>query len=387
VQLGQSVISLVGVAALLLSSNLWAGLILFFAAPAARAHRPPRRLFRFEQEQTEHERQAWYYHWMLTNTLNAKEVRLFNLGSLFQGRYRELRKDLREGRLALTRRRLAVGFLAQGLAAVAVFAAFGFTALQALRGTLTLGDLVMVYLGFQSGLGFLQSILNGLAGLYEDNLFLDNFYRFLDLSPEIQAPDNPRPLPARITRGWPSGVRFTYLGATQPALGPVDLELRPGEVIALVGPNGSGKTTLIKLLCQLYQPEAGRITLDGLDLREVDPVEWRHELSVTFQDYVHYSLPAWENIWLGDSGQPPDRGRIEAAARRAGADTAIQRLPKGYDTYLGSWFEEQGAEHRGVAEGGAGAAFCAGEHHRAGRADQRAGRAGRVRRCSSGSAA
>ena len=343
VQLGQSGISLVGIAALLLSSNGWAGLALFAAALPAGFLRivHARRLYRFEQEQTERERRAWYYHWMLTDAWHAKEVRLFHLGELFRERFRELRKGLREGRLALTRRRLLVDFLAQALAAVAVFAAFGFTALQALRGALTMGDLVMVYLGFQSGLGFLQAILRGLAGLYEDNLFLTNFYRFLDLKPEIQAPAHPRPLPARITRGVAfEGVGFTYPGAQQQALVSVYLELAPGQVIALVGENGSGKTTLIKLLCQLYRPETGRITLDGLDLRLVDPVQWRREISVTFQDYVHYALPAWENIWLGDAGRPPDRERIEAAARRAGADAAIRRLPKGYDTFLGSRFEE-----------------------------------------------
>ena len=106
-----------------------------------------------------------------------------------------------------------------------------------------------------------------------------------------------------------------------------------------MGENGSGKTTLIKLLCQLYRPEPGRITLDGMDCASWTRCAWRREISVTFQDYVHYMLPAWENIWLGDVERPPDRGRIEAAARRAGADAPIRRLPKGYDTFLGSRFE------------------------------------------------
>lgn len=342
VQLGQSSISLIGIAALLLSLNAWTGIILFAVALPTAFVRViyARRLYRFEQEQTKHERQAWYYHWILTDAKHAKEVRLFNLGSLFRERFRDLRKLLREGRLALHQRRLLVDSLAQALASVAVFAVFGFTAWQAVRGILTLGDLMVVYLGFQSGLGFLQTILGGLAGLYEDNLFLANFYRFLDLTPDIQAPAHPRDLPVRITRGIAfEGVSFTYPGARQPVLQSVDLKLAPGEVIALVGENGSGKTTLIKLLCQLYRPQNGRISLDGIDLCDVDPVRWRREISVTFQDYVHYMLPAWENIWLGDVEQPPDLGRIEAAARRSGADALIRNLPKGYDTFLGNMFE------------------------------------------------
>ena len=343
VQIGQNAISLVGIAWLLLSSNGWAGLVLFAAAlPAAFvriAH--ARRLFQFEEEQTERERRAWYYHWMLTDIWHAKEVRLFNLGPLFQERFRSLRQVLREGRLALSRRRLLVDFLAQALASIALFAAFAFTALKALSGTLTLGDLVMVFLAFQSGLAFLQAILRGMAGLYEDNLFLANFYQFLELAPKIQSPENPRPVPEHFTKGVSfEGVDFTYPGAVKPALESIDLTLSPGQVIALVGENGSGKTTLIKLLCLLYKPCAGRIILDGVDLGEMDPVCWRREIGVTFQDYVHYSLTAWENIWLGDVERPPDRERIEVAARRAGADAAIQRLPKGYDTSLGKWFEE-----------------------------------------------
>jgi ATP-binding cassette subfamily B protein len=343
VTLGQSGISLLGIAGLLVYSNAWAGIILFAAALPATFVRitQSRRLFQFEQEQTEHERQAWYYHSLLTTALYSKEIRLFNLGPLFKERFHDVRKALRGGRMALSRRRLVLDFLAQALASVAVFAAFGYTALQTLGGALSLGSLVMVYLGFQSGLGFLQSILQGLAGLYEDNMFLANFYRFLDLTPQIQAPAHPRPIPTRITRGVAfEGVSFTYPGAKQPALASVDLQLLPGQVIALVGENGSGKTTLIKLLCQLYRPDSGRITLDGVDLVEVDLVRWRREISVTFQDYVHYMLPAWENIWLGDVEEPPDRARVEAAARRAGADEAIRRLPKGYDTYLGSMFED-----------------------------------------------
>ncbi len=343
VQLAQSMISILGIAWLLVWSNAWAGIILFAAALPAAFVRIlySRRLYQFELQQTKREREAGNYHWMLTTALFAKEIRLFHLGPLFQERFHNLRQTLRGGRLALSRRRLVLEFLAQALASVAVFAAFGFTALQALQGALSLGDLVMVYLGFQNGLGFLQAILQGLASLYEDNMFLANFYRFLDMKPEIQAPTHPRPVPACITQGVTfEGVSFTYPGAKQPALVSVDLDLSPGQVIALVGENGSGKTTLIKLLCQLYRPDSGRITLDGVDLCELDPIQWRREISITFQDYVHYMLPAWENIWLGDIEQPPDWTRIEAAAKRAGADAVIQRLPKGYDTYLGSMFAD-----------------------------------------------
>ncbi len=120
----------------------------------------------------------------------------------------------------------------------------------------------------------------------------------------------------------------------------IDLALRPGESIALVGENGQGKTTLIKLLCRLYDPGAGRITLDGVDLRQFRVAELRRQISVVFQDYVHYNLTAAENIGLGDAECAADRARVAEAARQSGADKVIAALPQGYETLLGKMFQD-----------------------------------------------
>lgn len=189
-------------------------------------------------------------------------------------------------------------------------------------------------------MNFLQAVLRALAGLYEDNLFLTNLYQFLDLAPKIAAPPQPRAVPQPMPRGIAfHNIGFTYPSREEETLRDIDLTLAPGEVIALVGENGSGKTTLIKLLCRLYDPTRGEITVDGVDLRALDPVQWRREISVAFQDYAHYALKAWENIWLGDVESPPDPARLEEAGRRSGADAVIRRLPHAYDTMLGHWFE------------------------------------------------
>ena len=341
VQAGQNGIALLGIAALLFSFNWLIGLVLFAAAvPRALvrvAH--ARRLFGFEREQTGTERRAWYYHWMMTDAGHAKEVRLFGLGALFRERFRDLRRRLREGKLLLAGRRARADLWAQAAATAALFGAFAFVCYEAVGGTITLGGLVMYYQGFQSGLGHLQGVLRGLAGLYEDNLFLTHFDRFLDLVPAVAAPESPEPLPARVERGIAfEGVSFAYPGSARPALAGIDLAIAPGEVIALVGENGSGKTTLVKLLCRLYDPAAGRIALDGIDIRRFDPARWRREVSVTFQDYVNYHLAAWEAIWLGEADREPDRERIVEAAERSGADPAIRHLPEGYDTVLGHRF-------------------------------------------------
>jgi len=343
VQMGQSSLSLLGIGALLFSFNWLIGVVLFFAAfPAAIARLVySRRLYRLQEKQTASERRAWYYQWMITSPSHAKEIRLFSLGPLFQRWYCELRQQIRGGRLALSRRRALNDLFAQSVATVAIFGTFTFVAYQAVNGTITLGSLVIYYQGFQTGLGFLQSILRGIAGLYEDNLFLTNFYKFLELQPKVHAPDHPQPVPSPFRQGLSfEGVGFAYPGTAREVLTGIDLTLAPGEVIALVGENGSGKTTLIKLLCRLYDPDQGRITLDGLDLRELDPIRWRREIGVIFQDYVHYHMKVWENIWLGDAEKAPDRATIEAAGQRSGADGVIARLPQGYDTPLGNWLDQ-----------------------------------------------
>jgi ATP-binding cassette subfamily B protein len=96
----------------------------------------------------------------------------------------------------------------------------------------------------------------------------------------------------------------------------------------------------MKLLCRLYDPTSGTITLDGVDLRQFATKALRHEIAIIFQDYAHYQLTARENIWLGNTALPPDHERVIAAARRSGADEVINALPHGYDTVLGKWFKD-----------------------------------------------
>jgi ATP-binding cassette subfamily B protein len=343
VQIGQSAISLVGIAGMLLVFNPLLALVLFLVAlPGAQVRLVfSRRQYRFEQEQTKQERRSWYYHWMLTNSYFAKEVRLFNLGSLFRTRFRAVRQQLRWGRLALARRRTLSNTLAQSIASLAIFGALAFIAYQTYKGKITIGSLVMYYSGFQLAVGSLSAVLGGFAGLYEDNLFLSNLYQFLDLKPKVTAPARPLPCPARIAQGITfHDVGFAYPGDSRKVLEAINLTVAPGQVIALVGENGSGKTTLVKLLCRLYDPDSGKVTVDGVDIRQLDPVKWRQQISVILQDYVQYQLPVWENVWLGDVEAAPDREKIIVAAQRSGVDPAIRRLPQGYDTPLGTWFEQ-----------------------------------------------
>jgi ATP-binding cassette subfamily B protein len=342
-QLGRSALSLIAIGGLLLAFHWGMALILFGAVlPDFLVRlRYSSKMFRWQRERTQTERKAWYFSWMLSGDQHAKEVRLFDLGGLFMGRYRDLRLQLRGEQLRLTVRQSAASLAAQVVATLAVFGAYALIAYQTLSGAISLGGLVMYYQAFQRGQGFLQQMLNSVASLYEDNLFLTNLYEFLDLKPKIVTLPHARPAPRPMRAGIAfEGVGFRYPGSARTALQDISLTIHPGEKVALVGENGSGKTTLIKLLCRLYDPTEGRITMDGIDLREMDVIALRREISVILQDYARYNLTALENIWLGNTTIPPDEARIAAVARDTGADPVIAGLKNGYQTMLGKWFED-----------------------------------------------
>jgi ATP-binding cassette subfamily B protein len=339
----QSLISLVGMASLLLSLNWIIGVILLVVAlPGALLRlRFSAQLYQWQRRRTMADRQSYYFHYLLTDGTKAKELRLFGLGELLRGWFRELRKVLRHERLAITLKR-SLADLGSGVAAVlAVFGTFAYIAWRTVKGALNLGQMTMYYGALQLALSSLQSLLAGLASLYEDNLFLTYFYEFMTLEPHLQSPPEPKPVPRPMREGVVfDEVTFQYPDTARTALDKISLAIKPGEVAALVGPNGSGKTTLVKLLCRLYDPHDGVITVDGIDIREFDPIALRRSMSVIFQDYSQYQLSARQNIWVGNIDLDPQGTAIEEAARDAGADEVIRGLRHGYDTMLGKWFAE-----------------------------------------------
>lgn len=342
-QLGQGAVSFLAMAGLLLTLH-WAVAVILFAAavPGVLVKlKYSGQFYAWQRERTRTERRIWYYHWMMTDGGHAKEIRLFNLGKLFRERFQDLRRTLREETLRFSGRRSRADLYAQAAASLMVYGTYGAIAYGAIHGTLSLGEFVMYFQAFQRGLSALQDLLGSLAGLYEDNLFLSNFLEFLDLEPSVREPERPVALPVPSGGGIRfDGVTFRYPSQDRPALEDVRFEIRPGEVAAFVGENGSGKTTLIKLLCRLYDPTAGAISMDGVDVRRVRTEELRKRITVIFQDYVRYGLTARENIWLGNIDLSPTDPLVEAAAKHSGADHALSSLPEGYDSVLGRRFEE-----------------------------------------------
>jgi len=341
--ISQTGISLLAMLFLLVSFHWGVVLVLFIAAiPGLMVHlKYTGKMYRWEYERTTAERHCWYYSQVLTEEKYAKEIRLLGLGSLFRRWFREDIGQLREERIRIAAGRSIAEIITELSGIIAVFGSFALIAYQTLLGAITLGDLVMYYMAFQRAQGFLWEMLRAISEFYEDNLLVSDFYEFLEFKPEIVEPQHPKPVPQPIQKSIVlEHINFKYPRGTRPVLDDVSLSIRPGEHIALVGENGSGKTTLVKLLCRLYDPTQGRITLDGVDFRDFKTTALRRQISVVFQDYAQYQLTARENIWFGNIDQPPEHEKIITAAQFSGADSVIRSLPKGYDTLLGKWFKE-----------------------------------------------
>jgi len=341
-QIVRSCISLLAIAGLLFFLHWIFALILFFAvAPGILVRlKYANKLYHWQFERTSVERKSSYYHWLLTGDSHAKEIRLFDLGKLFLKRFRELRILIRDEKLKIATKHSILEFIAQTGSVLATYGSYAFFAYRTVLGAITLGGLVMYFQAFQRGQGYLKEALSGLAALYEDNLFLSHFYKFLDLKSKVVEPVNPSPVPKILQKGIVfDHVSFRYPTGNKMVLEDISFTIRPGEKVALVGENGAGKTTLIKLMCRLYDPTAGKITIDGVNLRDFKISKLRHEISIIFQDYVRYQLSAQENIWFGNISLPENDKRINQSAKQTGAHKIIDSLPNGYETILGKWFE------------------------------------------------
>ena len=278
------------------------------------------RLFRWRAPET---RMQSYLETALAREDHAKEVKLFDLGRLFLGRYKGIYEGLYHKDRNLTIRREGWGFTLSLVSIAALYGAYAWVAIAAVRGTITLGEMTMYLMLFRQGQAAVTASLGAIGGMYEDNLYLSTLYEYLEQPVEpstgtaVSGPDPEAGVQFE-------DVEFRYPGSARIAVTGVNLQIRRGESLALVGENGSGKTTLIKLLTRLYKPTSGRVLLDGRDLQEWDAQVLRRRIGVIFQDFVRYQLLVGENVGAGDVRAFEDRERWKEAASQ-GRAAAVHR--------------------------------------------------------------
>ena len=269
----------------------------------------------------------------------AKEVKIFGLNAFLIDRYRMLATGFYDANRKLARGRATVGSALTAIGTIAYYVAYAYIVWRTLHREFSIGDLTFLAGSFRRLRTLLESLLTGFSTVAGQALYLDDLFSFFEIRPEIVSPPDALPFPSPIRTGFVfDDVGFRYPGAERWAVRHLSFTLQAGEVLALVGENGAGKTTLVKLLARLYDPDEGRILLDGHDLREYDLFALRANIGVIFQDFVRYHLSAADNIAVGRIDARADRPRIVQSAQRSLADEVIARLPGGYDQVIGKRF-------------------------------------------------
>lgn len=291
-------------------------------------------------QRAQQRRELEYIRYTGASVETAKEVKIFGLNSFLVNRFRTLALDAYTAQRALSYRRAWWGSALTAVGTIGYYIAYGYIVWRTISGQFSIGDLTFLAASFRRLRGSIESLLTGFTQIAGQALYLEDLFSFFRIEPSIHSPKNPLPFPDPIKQGFVfEGVGFKYEAAERWAVRNLSFTLAAGEVLALVGENGAGKTTLVKLLARLYDPDEGRILLDGHDLREYNLEELRGSMGVIFQDFMRYSFTAAENISIGRIEERNDRERIEAAAERSLADAVIRKLPGKYDQILGKRFQ------------------------------------------------
>lgn len=297
-----------------------------------------RDLYHFSRGMTPGDRQRSYLQNVLMGRNSAKEVRAFNLASFLRERYDRLYDERIDELRGLAKRRTARSLLGSLTSSAVTVGTIGMLSWLYVSGRMSLAAAGAAIFGLYQLANRLNAMHFSATSLYEATLFVRDYSSFLKLEPEVAAAEGSRPAPESFDTLSVEHVSFTYPESDRAAVDGVSLEIRKGEVVALVGENGSGKTTLAKMLAGLYRPETGRIRWDDVDLSEVDADELRRSVAVIFQDFERYLLPARENVGLGRKERIDDLEAIVEAAGRADANEFLAGLPEGYETMLGREF-------------------------------------------------
>jgi ATP-binding cassette subfamily B protein len=291
-------------------------------------------------QQTTARRQMEYLRFLGGSRENAKELKLFGLAPFVINRYTELSEHLHRQNLGLEKKKLFFGALLTMLGTVGYYGTYAFVIYRTVAGALTLGMMTVLVGAIAGASTNIQSFFSSFSIIADQALFMGDLLEFFSVQPKIFSKPDALPAPRPIRQGFEfKNVSFHYPGNPRLVLNNVSFRLEPSARIALVGENGQGKTTIVKLLTRLYDPTAGQILLDGVDLRDYDLDDLRKEIGVIFQDFTRYEMTASENIAVGQIEERSNQFRIRSAANKSLAEKAIRKLPKGYDQTLGSRFE------------------------------------------------
>jgi ATP-binding cassette subfamily B protein len=312
------------------------------------------KIYSLQRGWTPQRRELDYYRFIGASDETAKEVKLFGLSDFIIERFRNLSYQYFEENKKLSIERASWGSLLVAIGTFGYFGAYTMILIDTVKGIVTIGSLTFLAGSFRQLKSLLEGILGRFTSISQGALYLNDLFEFYLIEPQITSPISPKPFPNPIKEGFRFvNVGFKYSNSDKWANKNLNFDLKVGEKLALVGENGSGKTTLVKLLARLYDPDEGRILLDGVDLKDYNLVELREHIGVIFQDFQKFNFTAGDNIAVGDISSREELSELERAAHQSLADTVIERLPLKFDQPLGRKFakgiELSGGEWQKIA--------------------------------------
>jgi ATP-binding cassette subfamily B protein len=340
--LSGNVVTIVLMAGLLASLH-WVLVVLALVAAGlslALERRVTSRLYEFFYKETPEEREREYLGDLLVQPRTTKEIRAYVLADYLLGRHRRISEDLFKQREVMYRSGTRISMLSGLVTGTALALAYVFIGSRGVAGTISPGGVVLVIGAFTSVAGTLGQIASTFVAVDQHTTFLEDYFSFLAIDPLVPAPATPRALPEGPIAGIEfDDVTFTYPGGTEPAVEGLSLEIRAGEMVALVGENGAGKSTLVKLLLRFYDVDRGAVRVGGVDLREVVPEALRGRIGVLFQDYASYELSVRENVLMGRPDGAVNDERLLEALRDSRSEWLVKKMPNGLDSKVGRLFE------------------------------------------------
>jgi ATP-binding cassette subfamily B protein len=331
----------------LLASLHWVLVLLALAAAGlslALERRVTSRLYEYFYKETPEEREREYLGDLLVQPRSTKEIRAYVLADYLLGRHGKLSEDLFKQRELMYRSATRISLLTGLVGGTTLALAYVFVAVRGVAGTIDPGGVVLVIGAFTAVSATLGQISSTFVAVDQHTTFLDDYFSFLSIGPLVPVPTEPQSEPAWHNAIGTAGidfenVTFTYPGGTEPAVAGLNLHVRSGELIALVGENGAGKSTLIRLLLRFYDPDQGSVRVGGVDLRNLDPAVLRSRIGVLFQDYASYELSVRENVVMGRPDGIASDDRVMEALRDARSDWLLKKMPRGLDSKVGRLFE------------------------------------------------
>ena len=340
--LSGNIVSIVLMASLLASLH-WMLVVLALAAAGlslALERRVTSRLYEFFYKETPEEREREYLGDLLVQPRSTKEIRAYVLADYLLGRHGTLTEDLYRQREYMYRSATRISLLSGVVSGTTLALAYVFLAVRGVAGTIDPGGVVLVIGAFASVSGTLGQISSTFVAVDQHTAFLEDYFSFLAIEPLVPVPAKAQPASSWKIDGIEfDDVTFSYPGGTGPAVEGLSLQIRSGELIALVGENGAGKSTLVKLLLRFYDADRGSVRVGGIDVRDLDPEVLRSRIGVLFQDYTSYELSVRENVAMGRPDGKVDDERVIEALRNARSEWLVKRMPKGLDSKVGRLFE------------------------------------------------